>query len=40
MADFVKALVHHVGIATVWVRVQAAGTKIGTGRSQCILRSE
>ena len=29
MADVVKALVHHVGIATVWVRVQAAGTKKG-----------
>ena len=27
VADVVEALVHHVGIATVWVRVQAAGTK-------------
>ena len=29
VADVVKALVLHVGIATVWVRVQAASTKKG-----------
>ena len=33
MADVVKALVHHVGIATVWVRVQgAAHEKRALGR--------
>ena len=35
VADVVKALVHHVGIATVWVRVQAAGTKKGHWEDPC-----
>ena len=34
VADVVKALVHHVGIATVWVRVQgAAKRKKGIGKT-------
>ena len=34
VADVVKALVHHVGIATVWVRVQgAANEKKGIGKT-------
>ena len=35
MADVIEALVHHVGIATVWVRVQAAGTKKGHWEDPC-----
>ena len=36
VADVVKALVHHVGIATVWVRVQgAANEKKGHWADPC-----
>ena len=35
VADVVKALVHHVGIANVWVRVQAAGTRKGHWEDPC-----
>ena len=35
VADVVKALVHHLGIATVWVRVQAAATKRGYWEDTC-----
>ena len=33
VAKVVKALVHHVGIATVGVRVPAAGMKKGIGKT-------
>ena len=35
MADVVDALVHHVGIATVWVQVQAAEMKKGHWEDPC-----
>ena len=35
VADIVKALVHHVGIATVGVRVPAAATKKGHWEDPC-----
>ena len=35
VANVVKALVHHVGIANVWVRVQAAATKKGHWEDPC-----
>ena len=33
VADIVKALVHYVGIATVRVRLSAAATKKGIGKT-------
>ena len=35
MADVVKALIHHVGIATVGVQVPAAATKKGHWEDPC-----
>ena len=35
MADVVKALIHHVGIATVRVRVPTAATKKGHWEDPC-----